>query len=178
MLPFKAKIGLGISMSREPFYLFHHSILFDKIVFPWWYIAIVRKPPCELKIFCASTTAQSRANIWYRSNAFKPTNGLGWALSVLCWLLLPLWDSVTVLFFVVRYFMSILVLQLSWWGRESWMLCLVCLLVVSWLLCGSSLWCHGFICSLWLWYFLIILTYYLWVTLNINSFDRPYITQT
>ena len=31
---------------------------------------------------------------------------------------------------------------------------------VSWLLCGSSSRCHGFNCSLWLWYFLIILTSY------------------
>ena len=30
--------------------------------------------------------------------------------------------------------------------------------LVSWLLCGSYSWCHGFVCSLWLWYFLIILT--------------------
>ena len=37
-------------------------------------------------------------------------------------------------------------------------LCLVCLPGVSWLLCGSSSRCHGFVCSLWLWYFLIILT--------------------
>ena len=36
---------------------------------------------------------------------------------------LPLWESVIVLCFVVRYFMSILVLQSSWWGRESWLLC-------------------------------------------------------
>ena len=35
-----------------------------------------------------------------------------------CLLLLPLWESVIVLCFVVRYFMSILVLQSSWWGRE------------------------------------------------------------
>ena len=38
---------------------------------------------------------------------------------------------VIVLCFVVRYFMSILVLQLSRWGRESWLLCLVCLPGVS-----------------------------------------------
>ena len=56
--------------------------------------------------------------------------------------------------------MSILVLQSSWWGRESWLLCLVCLPGVSWWLCGSYLRCHGFVCCLWLWYFLIILTYY------------------
>ena len=29
-----------------------------------------------------------------------------------------------------------------------------------WRLSGSSSWCHGVVCSLWLWYFLIILTYY------------------
>ena len=32
--------------------------------------------------------------------------------------------------------------------RESWLLCLVCLPGVSWLLCGYSSWCHGFICKL------------------------------
>ena len=37
-------------------------------------------------------------------------------------LLLPLWESVIVLCFV---FMSILVLQSSWWGRESWLLCII-----------------------------------------------------
>ena len=40
-------------------------------------------------------------------------------------------ESVIVLCFVVRYFMSILVLQSSWWGRESWLLCLICLPGVS-----------------------------------------------
>ena len=67
---------------------------------------------------------------------------------------------VIVLCFVVRYFMSILILQSSWWGRESWLLCLVCLPGVSWWLNGSSSGCHGVVCGLWLWYFLIILTYY------------------
>ena len=76
-------------------------------------------------------------------------------------LLLPLLESVIVLCFVVRYFMSILVLQLSWWGRESWLLCLICLLGVSWWLSGSSSQCLGVVCSLWLWYFMVILTYYL-----------------
>ena len=44
-----------------------------------------------------------------------------------CLLLLSLWESVVVLCFVVRYFMSILVLQSFWWGRGGWLLCLVCL---------------------------------------------------
>ena len=52
-------------------------------------------------------------------------------LLIRCLLLLPLWDSVIVLCFVVRYFVSILVLQSSRWGRESWLLCFVCLPGVS-----------------------------------------------
>ena len=79
-------------------------------------------------------------------------------LLIRCWLLLPLWNSVIALCFVVRNFMSILVLQSSWWGRESWLLYFVCFPGVSWLLCGSSSRWHGFVCSLWLWHFLIILT--------------------
>ena len=73
-------------------------------------------------------------------------------LLTFCLLLLPLWESVIVLCFVVRYFMSILVLQSSWWGRESWLVCLICLPGVSWWLSCSSSQCHGVVCSLWLWY--------------------------
>ena len=51
-------------------------------------------------------------------------------------------------------------MQSSWWGRESWLLCLNCLPGVWWWLSGSSSRCHGVVCGLWLWYFLIILTYY------------------
>ena len=81
-------------------------------------------------------------------------------LLIRCWLFPPLWDSGIVLCFVVLYFVSILVLQSSWWGRESWLLCFVCPPGVLWLLCGSSSRYHRFVCGLWLWYFLIILTYY------------------
>ena len=80
-------------------------------------------------------------------------------LLTFCLLLLPLWEFVIVLCFVVRCFVSVLVLQSSWWGRESWLLCF-CLPGVSWWLSGSSSRCHGIVCGLWLWYFLIILTYY------------------
>ena len=45
--------------------------------------------------------------------------------------ILPLWDSVIVLCFVARYFVSILVLQSSRWGNGSWLLCFVCLPSVS-----------------------------------------------
>ena len=38
-------------------------------------------------------------------------------------------------------------------------LCVMCLLGGSCLLCDSSSRCHGFLCSLWLWYFLIIVNY-------------------
>ena len=81
-------------------------------------------------------------------------------LLTFCLLLLPLWESVIVLCFDVRYFMSILVLQSSWWGRESWLLCLICLPGVSWWLSGSFSRCYRVVYGLWLWYFLIILTYY------------------
>ena len=72
-------------------------------------------------------------------------------------LLAGLWDSVIDLCFVVRYFVSILVLQSSWWGRESWLLCLSswCLVVVVWLFLTMPRVCL-------LWYFLIITTYILW----------------
>ena len=42
----------------------------------------------------------------------------------------------------------------------QWLLCLICLLGVSWWLSGSSSRCHGIFCGLWFWYFLNILTYY------------------
>ena len=89
-----------------------------------------------------------------------------------CLLSLPLWHSVIVLCFVVRYFMSILVLQSSGWGRESWLICLICLPGVWWWLSGSSSRCHGVDCSLWLWYFLIILTYYFGTSWGENEYIR------
>ena len=52
-------------------------------------------------------------------------------LLTFCLLLLPLWEYVIVLCFVVRYILSILVLQSSLWGRDSRLICLVCLLGVS-----------------------------------------------
>ena len=39
---------------------------------------------------------------------------------------------------------------------------------MSWWLSGSS-WCHGAVCSLWLWYFLIILTYYFWISCLLHT---------
>ena len=39
-------------------------------------------------------------------------------------------------------FAPLLTLQSSWWGRESWLLCLVCLPGVSRWLCSSSTRCH------------------------------------
>ena len=48
-------------------------------------------------------------------------------LLIHCLLFLPLCESVIVLCFVVRDFMSILVCNHLDGGRESWLLCLVCL---------------------------------------------------
>ena len=99
---------------------------------------------------------------------------LNWLLSILrrwfccCWFLIV--DSLLIVTPIVGFCcsmfcsallnVSILVLQSSWWGGESWLLGFVCLPGVSWLLCGSSSRCQGFVCSLWLWYFRIIHTYY------------------
>ena len=44
------------------------------------------------------------------------------------------------------------------WFISAWLLCLICLPGVSWWWSGSSSRCHGIVCGLWLWYFLIILT--------------------
>ena len=92
-------------------------------------------------------------------------------LLILCWLLLPLWDFI-VLCFVVRYFMSILVLQSSWRERENWLLYLVCLHGVSCLMCRSSSRCHGFVCSLWLWYILIMYSLTILVYFETEMYKR------
>ena len=61
--------------------------------------------------------------------------------------------------FCIHYLMNPLInVSITWWGRESWLFCLICLPGVSWWLSGSSSRCHGVVCGLWLWYFLIILT--------------------
>ena len=110
-------------------------------------------------IFCALTTAESRANTWYQKNAILAPQRYR-LLSVLrrwfccCWFVDDCYDSVIVLYFVTLCpFLFCDHLD----GEESWLLCLVCLPGVSWLLCGYSSQCHGFVCSLWLWYSLTIL---------------------
>ena len=97
--------------------------------------------------------AHQRASLdWKKSRLTellrKLTKAVILLLLTFCLLLLLLWESVIVLCFVVRYFMSILVLQSSWWGRESWLLCLICLPGVSWSLSGSSSWCNGVACGI------------------------------
>ena len=60
------------------------------------------------------------------------------------------------------------------WRYEPWWNCTVwfwsVLLATSWLLCGSSSRCNGFVCSLWLWYFLIINTNY-FQNISTNKWD-------
>ena len=82
-----------------------------------------------------------------------------WSKAVVLLLLLsvpPIVGFCICYMFCCAYFAFILVLQLC---RDSWLLCFFSLPGVSWLLCGSSLQCHGFICSLWFRYFQIIRTY-------------------
>ena len=72
-------------------------------------------------------------------NAFKTPGGLGCCpfegggsvVVDLLFIVAPIVVVVIVICFVVRYCMSILVLQSSLWGRESWLRFLVCLLCVS-----------------------------------------------
>ena len=54
------------------------------------------------------------------AKAAVPSKVLVLLLLTFCLLLLPLWESVTVLCFVVRYFMSILVLQSSFFVAFPW----------------------------------------------------------
>ena len=56
--------------------------------------------------------------------------------------------------------------------RESWLLCFVWLPGASWLMCGSSSRCHGFVCKLWIgisWSYSLFLTYiYNPFSINLN----------
>ena len=71
-----------------------------------------------------------------------------------------LWGFCVWSLFCYSVLCDFLVLQSSWWGRESWLLCFNCLSDVLWLLvfCGFSSRCQGLGCSVWLWYFLMIIT--------------------
>ena len=73
-----------------------------------------------------------------------------------------MWEFCVCLCFVMHYVVSILVLQSSWRGRESWLLFYYCLTDVLslYMFCDSSSRCCGLICSVWLWYFMIILTFW------------------
>ena len=143
-------------MGRGPFSLFRHGVLIWLECFSVMVHCNSWRVSVRTGHFCTSTTAESGVRIWCRWGAFRPPVALAavrsWAVALLllicCWLLLLLWDSVVVLCFVVRCFVSLLVLRSFWWGGGGSLLCLVCLPGVLWLLCGSSSWCSGFVCSL------------------------------
>ena len=60
--------------------------------------------------------------------------------------------------FVMQYFVSFIILQSSLWGRES-CLCYFCCVLNAMSLLSFSL-CHWLVCSMWLWHFRIIITYF------------------
>ena len=64
-------------------------------------------------------------------NMFKLSRISGSVVIDFLFIVTPIVGICNFLCFVVRYFMSILVLQSSWWGRESWLLCLICLAGVT-----------------------------------------------
>ena len=67
------------------------------------------------------------------------------------------------------YLVSFLALQLWWWERERCLLYFelssLCFVTVI----GAFSQCHWMVCSVWLWYFLLILTYILPIWLAYNS---------
>ena len=72
--------------------------------------------------------------------------------AVVLLLLICFGNSVIVVCFVVHYFVSILGLQSSRWGRESWLLCFAllcsfswCFLIVVWLFLTMSRVCLQFV---------------------------------
>ena len=104
-------------------------------------------------LVCCYTSQAATMVMWGQSDHL--TKPFSWAnliygiLLTFCLLLLPLWESVIVLCFVIRYVMSILVLQSSlMWKRElvalldlsSW-----CLLMVEWLFLAVPWGCLGFV---------------------------------
>ena len=72
-----------------------------------------------------------------------------------------LWGVMLSPCFIFQYFMSILVMHSSCWGRQSWLLYNYCILGVMWLLpfFAASSWCCGLDSSVWLWHFLVIFSY-------------------
>ena len=56
--------------------------------------------------------------------------------------------------------------SISWWGRESWLLCLICLPGVSWWLSGSSSRCHGVVCDIYWSYSLTNFVTFPYITLR------------
>ena len=93
----------------------------------------------------------TKALIWLLRLLSVPLLRIDWFM----YLLLVCGGFFVGLCFGMHYFVSFLDLPLSWCGREIWLLCFYCLSDVLLLLIfyGSSSWCHGLICSVWLWYF-------------------------
>ena len=75
-----------------------------------------------------------------------------------CWFVVDCYSHYRILqlFYILLLYVHSCFAIILMGKRESWLLCLVCLPGVLWLLCGYSNQCHGFVCSLWLWYSLTI----------------------
>ena len=102
--------------------------------------------------FCGEVT-WSKFQAWNQRRKIWRRNAT--ALLNRCWLSLLLSYSV---FFPCFFCALMCVLSSLAIIRERMMHHFVCLSGVLWLLCGSSSRCNGLVCSVRLWYFLIILT--------------------
>ena len=79
-------------------------------------------------------------------------------LMMYCILFLPLFVQILFLSLFCYFVLCVLlVLQTSYLGRMSWLLYLNCLsdVLLQSVVCASSSLCHGLVCNMRLWYFLI-----------------------
>ena len=88
-----------------------------------------------------------------------------------------LWIHIFSVTIRINFEFVILVLQSSWWGRESWLLCLICLPGVSWWLSRSSSRCHGLsaVCDCGISWSYSLTIFYLRINVNLHYADPQYI---
>ena len=160
----------------SPFY-FIIVCLFDYIVSLRWYFAKVRKPSFELVICCTLTTTESRAKRWYCYNARKPSpRGLcfnPFSVVVFRWFILCTFHCWW--WFIVWYALLCVFSRFAiFWTRNRELIALLCFNCVPYVLfllifCGSSTRCHGLVYVVWLWYSMIILTYFCHRNLSLTA---------
>ena len=96
--------------------------------------------------------------IWGTFGEFKKSHQSCWF--IICCCSHCLWRLCVWSLFWFIVLVSFLVLQSSHWGRERLYFCCVLNAMSLLLFFDSSLQCCRLVCSMWLWHFLVILTYF------------------